>query len=152
MTLSSLERSWAHAILDAMFPRDVDDDLPEGIVDLDIDGYLDDLLGSVPVISSVGMRAGFVAIAVSPPFTIFRLRTFAGLGTDDRVRVLDKLYTSRIYHVRQLVVLVKTTGAMLYCAAPSARAVMQDGFRRMRRVEPTDAEGMRVGEVAHVLA
>jgi hypothetical protein len=152
MILSSLERRWAHAILDAMFPRDADDALPEGIVDLDVDGYLDDLLTSVPVVSHLGMRAGFVAIAVSPPFTIYRLRTFTGLATEDRVRVLEKLYKSRIYHVRQLVVLVKTTGAMLYCAAPSARAVMQDGLVRLRKSGARDGGVSPLGEVANVPA
>jgi len=148
MILSSIERRWAHAVLDAMFPRDAVDDLPEGIVDLDVDGYLDDLLSSVPLVSAAGMRAGFAAITFAPPFTIYKLRTFVGLGEEDRMRVLEKLYKSPVYHVRQLVVLVKTTGAMLYCAAPSARAVMQDGLRRGRPRRPAPA----IGEVSHVPA
>lgn len=156
MKLLPIERRWTHAVLDAMFPRSASDDLPEGILDLDVDAYLDDTFNKVPTVSGLGMRAGFVAIALSPPVTIAKLCTIDRLGAEDRVRVIEKLYKSPIYHVRQLVVLAKTTGAMLYCAAPASRSVMLKGLRMARRGAtgelPQDVADAMVGEVAHVPA
>lgn len=154
MKLTSVERRWTHAILDAMFPRNAADELPDGILDLDVDGYLDETMKTVPVVSALGMRVGFAAIAVSPPVTIAKLCTIDRLDTNDRVRVLEKLYKSPVYHVRQLVVLAKTTGAMLYCASPSSRAVMLGGTRALHRVfrragEPSQ---VKVAEVSHGVA
>lgn len=127
MRLLSVERRWTRAVLEAMFPAKASEDLPLGILDLDVDAYLDETLDKVPRVSAIGMRVGFAAIALSPPVTIAKLCTIDRLGMEDRRRVLEKLYNAPIYHVRQLVVLAKTTGAMLYCAAPDARAVMIDG-------------------------
>jgi len=153
--MTTIERRFSHAVLDAIFPRDASDDLSVGILDLDVDEYLDDTLVSVPVVSAVGMRAAFVAIALSPPVTIARLCTIDRLEPEDRVRVLDRLSHAPVYHVRQLVVLAKTTGAMLYCAAPAARAVMLHGVRgvsRPHRISEASEPAAVAGEVAHVPA
>jgi hypothetical protein len=145
MKLTPIERRWTLAILDAMFPRNASDDLPLGILDLEVATYLEDTFAKVPKVSGIGMRVGFVAIALSPPVTIGKLGPIDRLDARDRVRVLEKLYQSPIYHVRQLVVLAKTTGAMLYCAAPASRAVMLQGLRKSQPVTVS-------GEVAHVPA
>ncbi len=128
MKQSAIERRWTLAILDAIFPRDASEDLSAGILDLDVEAYLEDTFAKVPVVSGLGMRAGFAAIALSPPVTIGKLRTIDRLEQADRVRVIEKLYRAPFYHVRQLVVLAKTTGAMLYCASPASRQVMLGPF------------------------
>ena len=154
MRLLSIERRWTRAVLDAMFPANASESLSLGILDLDVDAYLDETLEKLPRVSAIGLRAGFAAIAFSPPVTIAKLCTIDRLQLEDRQRVLEKLYNAPIYHVRQLVVLAKTTGAMLYCAAPAARAVMMGSASTARggKRVAQDEHASLIGEVANVPA
>lgn len=124
MKLLAIERRWMHGVLDAMFPRHASDELPIGVMDLDVDGFLDEMLGSQTWIGAAGLRMSFALVALSPAMTMLTPRTMGGLPADARERALSKLYKSRYYLVRQFVMLTKATGAMLYCAAPQSRAVM----------------------------
>lgn len=124
MKLTRMERRWAHAILGAMFPRGAAAQMPHGIEDLHLDSYLDDAMDVLPPLAAWGLRAGLAAINLAPPVTVFRPATFTMLTPHERERVLQALAHSPIYYARQLVVLIKTTGAMLYCGAPQSRAVL----------------------------
>lgn len=127
MKLTEIERRWARAALDSMFPCGGDPRLPIGISDLDVDGYLDDLGRCWPAMVFFVFRLALVVIGLAPLVLLRRLCTFHRLGSEDRLRVLEKLYASRIYFVRQLVTLVKATGGLLYGGSARVRAAIAPG-------------------------
>jgi hypothetical protein len=127
MKLLSVERRWMHGVLDAMFPRGASDQLPLGIMELDVDGFIEDLIGSQRWVGAMGIRASFAFVALSPLVTLRKPATVGRLSAEEKERAFGALYKSRFYVVRQLVMLAKATGAMLYCAAPQARRVMVGG-------------------------
>lgn len=124
MKLLPIERRWMHAVLDAMFPRGASPELPMGVLDLDVDAFLDDMVASQTWMGAAGLRASFAFVACSPMVTMGTPRTLDKIAPERREVALGKLYKSRFYLVRQFVMLTKATGAMLYCAAPQARDVM----------------------------
>ncbi len=124
MKLLPIERRWMHGVLDAMFPRNASPELPLGVMDLDVDAFLDDMITSQTLIGAMGLRACFAFVACSPVLTMREPRTLGALAADGREEALGKLYKSRFYLVRQFVMLAKATGAMLYCTAPQSRSVM----------------------------
>jgi hypothetical protein len=79
----------------------------------------------VPFKAAIGLRLAVWIVALAPLFVIGRLATIRGLAREDRERVISKLTYSPSYGIRQLVMILKTMGAMLYAAHPSVRARMQ---------------------------
>jgi len=144
----AIERRWTVAILDTIFPEDGASRLSPSIDDAQVEAYLDSTLSKSSAVAAFGLRAGFAAIAISPPVTVGKLCTIDRLEREDRVRVIERLYNAPFYHVRQLVVLAKATGAMLYCASPTLRHVMMGQSSEASTVDSDDcgidlvAEGM----------
>jgi hypothetical protein len=124
MTLTRLEHRWARDALDAIFPPGGDPRLPTGIADLDVDGFLDDLTRAWPPMTLLAFRLAVLTIGLSAFVVVRTLRPFHRLTRAERQRVLEAIYASRIYFVRQFVTLLKATGGMLYGAAPAVRDVI----------------------------
>lgn len=122
--LFSFELAWADAAFDAMFPPPPKSALAHGIREMHPAAFLDDVLASVPVEPSIGLRVALWIVALAPLFTIRRFATIASLGEDDRERVLERLLASPIYAVRQLVVGLKAMGSLLYAKSPVVRRQM----------------------------
>jgi hypothetical protein len=87
-------------------------------------GFLVDLRSRVPYRSALGLRLAIWLVAHAPIFVVHRFRTIAGLDPKAREVVLAALLASSIYPVRQLVMLLKAIGALLYGKAASVRSVM----------------------------
>ena len=121
-TLFGFERRWAEAALDAIYPTSACETLPFGIAGLGIAAFLDDLLGRLPWISSVGLRASIWIVALAPLTVLHRVSTIVGLGKNERGLLIQLLLKSRFYAVRQLVLALKATGGLLYASAPPVRA------------------------------
>jgi hypothetical protein len=121
MKLSTLERRWVHEEFDTMYPPGADPRVPLGARDCDIDGYIDDVERQWPTFSIVGFRVTVVIIAVASIFLLGTWRTFHRLTTAERLRVLEKLYVSRFYVVRSLVILIKASAGILYGSSPRVR-------------------------------
>jgi hypothetical protein len=113
--LTTLERRWAHAILDTIFPGPERGALPLGIESMDVDGFLDDTLAGIPFEASVGLRLAFWVIALAPLFILRKAATIASLGADDRLKVLAAINASPVYALRSTVMMVKAIGALFYC-------------------------------------
>jgi hypothetical protein len=126
-TLMRFERRWAHAMFETIFPGPPRGALPVGIADMDLDGFLDETFTQIPAESMIGLRITIWVVALSPLFVLRRFRSIAGLGVDDRERLLGALLTSRIYFVRQLLLSLKAIGSLLYCGDRALRKVITAG-------------------------
>ncbi|HEY2365255.1 MAG TPA: hypothetical protein VGH87_02675 [Polyangiaceae bacterium] len=119
MTLTKIERGWARVVLTTMFPAGVHPSVPGAEV---IDGgeALDDVVRTVPSRVALGLRAALLLLVLAP-LAFFEFRTLPGLAPEARERVVLALLSSRIYVVRQLTLLLKAFGALMFVAAPGVR-------------------------------
>jgi hypothetical protein len=120
-SLTRVERSWARATLEAIYPARSCDALPLGIGDLDVEGFLADLLRRIPLTSALGLRVAIWIVALAPIFLLRRFVTVNRLGSLEQQAIVLALLSSSIYAVRQLVTALKATGGLLYGAAASVR-------------------------------
>lgn len=118
MRLFAFEEGWARAVLAAMFPVDVP---------AREEGYgpgFAGIIATAPFEAAVGLRLALLMVVLSPLFVLKRPRTFLGLAADAREHVLDALLGSSTYAVRQLVLALKTMGALLYAHDPEVRRAL----------------------------
>jgi hypothetical protein len=123
-SLSRVELRWARAAFECIFPSNACRELPIGIALLDIEGFLADVRTRAPAEAALGLRIAIWIVGLAPIFVLGRLATIASLAVDDRERVLRALLANRIYAIRQLVVLLKAIGALLYAGAEPVRAFL----------------------------
>jgi hypothetical protein len=129
MKLTTLERRWVHSIYEAMYPADSDPRLPIGIRSLDIDGHLDRIAEGWTWMAFWSLRAGIWMVALAPILILGKFKTASSLSSADQVRVLNRLYASNIYEVRQLVVLLKLSAGFLYGSGVEVRKAIAPGER-----------------------
>lgn len=136
MSLTKLERSWARTALATMFPSGAHPRMP-GADAIDGGALLDDVCRAVPARVALGLRASVWLIALAPLFVLFRLRTIVGLDDGAREKVVLALLSSRFYFVRQLTLLLKAFGALIFVAAPGVRKsiVGRESLVRLGRKE-----------------
>ena len=160
-TLTRMETRWAHAAFGAIFPSGASDKIPLGICDLDLDGYLTDMRSRVPFRAALGLRIAIWVIALAPLFVLHRVATIASLDKASRETLMKKMLDSPIYVVRQLVMLLKALGAVLYAGTPAVREsilaaspnaipeVYQSGPRLIGIGRKPGAQGETVGHDEH---
>jgi hypothetical protein len=119
--MTGLERNWARCVLGAMFPSGAHPRVPGADV-VDGGAVLDEVCRTVPARVALGLRAAVWMVALAPLFVLFRLRTLPALEAPARERVVLALLSSRLYFVRQLTLLLKAFGALIFVAAPGVRA------------------------------
>lgn len=122
MRLFGFERSWAAAAFDAVFPDGTA--LPHGIARMNPGRYFAETIQGSPLEQAVGLRLTLWIVALAPLWVLGRPRTIAGLGPEDRGRVLERLLTSPAYAIRQLMLGFKSVAAILYATSPEIRAAM----------------------------
>jgi hypothetical protein len=115
VSLTRVERRWAHATLDTIFPGPDRGGLPLGIESLDVDQFLDETLATLPLEGAIGLRAAFFVLALAPIVVLRRFATIASLSPDDRLRVLQAVNASPVYVIRSLVMMVKAMASLFYC-------------------------------------
>jgi hypothetical protein len=123
MTLTSFERGWAAAAMEAIFPGRSDLGLSD-IRAMNVDGFLRELMAHLPLRAAVGVRLAVWLVAFAPLFVLTRFATIAGLPRQDRERTLGTLIASPSYVVRSLVLILKAMGALLYAADGGVRTRM----------------------------
>jgi hypothetical protein len=126
--MSGRERLWAEAALGAIYPPLVEARVP-GITDLGLGAFLDDFEESAPLTAVLGVRAATAIVALAPPVVLGRLCSILGLDADERDVLVGRLAESKVYTVRQALVLLKATGAFLYGADPAVREHMGERLR-----------------------
>jgi hypothetical protein len=144
-TLTRTENRWAEAALGGIFPSNAHADLRTGICDLDVQGFLTDVRSRVPYRSALGLRIAIWMVALAPIFVLHRFRTIEGLDPRAREALLAALLVSSFYPVRQLVMLLKAIGALLYGRAASVREVMMPRAADDAITGPRLIAGARLG-------
>ncbi len=122
--LASFELAWTDAAFDTIYPDPPLSALPHGVLSMHPARFFQGVLASVPLEQSVGLRLTLWMIALAPVFTIRKLGTIASIGPEDRVRVFERLLTSRSYFVRQLTLSFKAIATLLYAQSGRVRAAM----------------------------
>ncbi len=120
--LTRTEMRWARAAFGAMFPAGASERIPLGICDMDLEGYLTDLRSRISFRAAFAIRATIWLIALAPVFFLAKPHTIASIDAASREKVLALMLGSPSYLVRQLVVLLKTVGSVLYAGHPAVRA------------------------------
>ncbi len=121
LALTSFERRSARAAFGTIFPGADRGTLPLGICDMDLDGYLDRTLSSIPFEPSIGLRLAIWVVALAPIFVLKRFATIASLGVEDRERVISAIYASPYYVVRSAAIALKAIGSLFYCGDARVR-------------------------------
>lgn len=119
MSLTKLERNWARVVLGTMFPSSADPRVP-GADSIDAGASLDDVCRTVPPRVALGLRVALWLLVLAP-LALFKFRTLPGLDPQAREAVVLTLLSSRVYFVRQLALLLKAFGALMFVAAPGVR-------------------------------
>jgi hypothetical protein len=127
--LSSFEIAWTEAAFDAVYPAPPRSRLPHGILSMKPAPFLEDMLSSVPLEQSLGIRLTLWMVALAPLVTIRKLGTIASIDVDDRRLVLELLLASRVYAVRQLALSLKAVATLLYAKSEAVRLAMTTPVR-----------------------
>jgi hypothetical protein len=123
MALRAFERRWLETVFVTILPDGAVPDFPR-VTEVPWDAFLDDLTRAAPrrMLIALELALWFVVL-LAPLLVLGRLRTFAGLTGEERLRLLRELRTSRFYVVRELVVL-KSIACLGYCGLPAVRRRM----------------------------
>ena len=119
--MTGLERGFAAAAFDGIFPRGSDERLPQGAADGDMVGLFENARACVPPRVALGLRVAVWIVALAPLVTIGKFATIASLATTDRERVVLALLSSNVYMIRQLTTLLKAFGALFFLTFPGVR-------------------------------
>jgi hypothetical protein len=123
MKLTRLERRWAVAAMQTIFPGSSEIGLSD-VRAMNIDGFLRELMAHLPFRAALGVRLAVWLVAFAPMFVLLRFATIARLALDDRERVLAALVASESYALRSLVLILKAMGALFYAADQRVRTNM----------------------------
>ncbi|MBL8682295.1 MAG: hypothetical protein JNK05_24215 [Myxococcales bacterium] len=141
-TMTETEKRIARAAYDAMYPGDPSGRVKVGIADGDIEGFLDDLGESWEWLAFTALRAGLVLIALGSIVFARSLRPYWSLSREKRLHVLDRLYKSDVYVVRQVITMQKATAGFLYGAmirseiAPGRAPEVDEALVEWRKLVP----------------
>ena len=111
--LSRLETRWARAAFGAIFPAAPELGFPLGICDMELERFLAETRAAMPWLPALGLRFAIWFVALAPIIVLRRFVTLAGLAESQRAAVVATLSTSRSYLARQMVLVLKATGAPL---------------------------------------
>ena len=136
MKLAKFELRWARFAFMTIYPGF---DGLAGIAAMDTDAFLVELCRVIPFKSAMGLRLGIWLVALAPLFVLRRFATITTLTGADRERLIEALLMSPSYVVRQLVMILKTMGAMLYAGSTAVRerlngAPMKSGARPLAKI------------------
>ena len=108
-------------VLDTLLPAQANATLPHGIFDTGFDKFLLDFQSTASPALRRGFWAALFAATWIAPLLIFRLPPLTRLDRSTRERALRAMETSRVYLLRQMLLLLKTTVCFCYGADPGVR-------------------------------
>jgi len=118
MPLTTIEKRWARVALETMFPSQEN---VRGADAMDSGEALEGICQTVPARVALGLRAAVWLVALAPLLVAFRLRTLASTASGEREKLVLAMLSHRAYFVRQLALLLKAFGALMFVAAPGVR-------------------------------
>ncbi len=137
--LSALERRWCGAALEAIFED-------EGAFGRMSPGeplsVMEAFIGGVPRVQRVGLRAMICVAGVAPLLLGMGFRTLDRLPPPARLAVLERLAASRVYFLRQIVIALKSVGALSYASTTRVLGAPKDAksAKRVSPPRPMDSE------------
>jgi hypothetical protein len=121
MKMRPFELDWTAKMMDAVIPAGVEKDFPKSASETGAVKVLEELVAYTPFITALGLRASVWFIEILGPLFAGRLRRFSRLDPGGREQVLAALYKSRVYFIRQMVLLIKMTACFGWGADPETR-------------------------------
>jgi hypothetical protein len=108
-------------VLDTLLPAQAHPTLPDGIFDAGFDKFLLDFQSTASPVLRRGFWAALFAATWIAPLLIFRLPPLTRLERPVRERALLAMETSRVYLLRQMMLLLKSTVCFCYGADSDVR-------------------------------
>lgn len=124
--LTRVERRWAHLALTTIFPSGAHPRV-RGADVIDGGASLEEVCQRVPARVALGLRAAVWLFALAPLFVLLRPHLLQGLDIPVRERVVAALLAHRVYVIRQLALLLKAFGALMFFAAAGVREAVVTG-------------------------
>jgi hypothetical protein len=118
--LTQRERDWARVTMENIYvrkPTDPVGPVPQG----EADRYIDDFYDVMPFPSNLGLRAAFWSYGLAPIVQRPGLKTLEQLSPEDQQETIQSFAKSSNYLVRQISLLLKTTGGMKYASTTRIR-------------------------------
>ncbi len=114
------EIGWAETIFEALFP--VTEDAPIGASEVPMGRFYADQVAACPALVALLYRVTLALIYLLMPLLMLgRPRTFRALSTDQRRKLLEQLYASRVYALRQTVTLIKMIAGTGFLGFPEVQ-------------------------------
>ena len=127
MKMWAFELGWTAKMMDTVIPPGVEEKFPQCASETGAVRVLEEMVQYTPFITAFGLRATIWLIELFGPLVFGgRLRRFSKLDPASREQTLDKMYKSKIYLVRQLVLLIKMTACFGWGAHPDVRKALGD--------------------------
>jgi len=121
------EHRWMETILEATLPALPEEERP-GIEAVDLEVFWPEYLREVPLHFRLGLRLSTWMITFWPILTFRAVRTFHGLSADGRDEVLQSIEHSRLFVIRQMTFVFKTTAGFAYFSDVEARQVFPSAY------------------------
>ncbi len=120
--LTQRERTWARVTMETIYVRKPGDPTVP-VPREEADQYVDDFYAALPFPSNLGLRAAIWSYGLAPLVTRPGLKTLEQLADEEQQETIQAFAQSKSYLVRQLSLLMKTTGGMKYAATSRLRSV-----------------------------
>lgn len=138
--LSARERRIAAATFEAILPSNSTENLALGAADVDMDGFIDDVIETYPPNLAFGIKALLHLLNITA-----LIRTgwsYAALPLEKRQTHFERWYGSRIYVMRQAATTIKTLAALGFLGFPEVQAEL--GYIKNRAVSPLGDAPLKV--------
>ena len=114
----------SRAVIDTLLPSGAHPDLKLGAFDAGFDEFFTYFERTAVLPMRLGFRGALFVAAWVSPLLILRLPPLDRLEKEDREKALEALGASRIYVLRQMLLLLKSVVCFSYGAHPEVRKVL----------------------------
>jgi|GEM_PF-2594806 len=119
MKMRAFELEWAAKMVDAMIPPGVEEKIPKSASETGATEVLREMIFYTPALTALGLRATIWLIELLGPMIAARkFSRFSRLDPSSREKVLDAMYNSKSYFIRQMVLLIKMSSCFAWGADP----------------------------------
>ena len=126
------ERRLRDDVMNAMIPRwasaDDEEGLP-GIEDLDLEPFYERLGSKAPRMVGLGFQAAVWLFLIAPLIWLGSFRPFRKLPSSRKQKLLERVAVSKLYVVRQMMMVLKTLACLAYLRDPVIRELVDERSR-----------------------
>jgi len=121
MKMREFELEWIAKMMDTIIPSGVVKDFPSSASETGAVTVLDELIRYTPFFTAFSLRSAVWFIEIMGPLLCGKLRCFSRLDPLSREQVMSRLYKSKIYFIRQMVMLIKMTACFAWAVDPEIK-------------------------------